>query len=221
MRLVALVRQRRDLTLVPPAASQAEPRTAAAQAPPGPSRPPAPSQPSRHASGTRSRPRTELVDGPGPAGEVRPGFTKAEILRQRRTIRARRRRVRAVGGLLSELLESRVRCWIAKRFSHDNRQVAHRSPRSLARRLRSSAVARAEIIEQVLVKVNGEIFTKTDLETRQVAGAAPEGPADRSQDDPADEQLRKMLDEVTPQLMVNVVDEMLMVQRGQASSATR
>jgi hypothetical protein len=27
---------------------------------------------------------------------------------------------------------------------------------------------RAEVIEQVLVKVNGEIFTKTDLENRQV-----------------------------------------------------
>ena len=30
------------------------------------------------------------------------------------------------------------------------------------------AAPRAEIIEQVLVKVNGEIFTKTDLEQRQV-----------------------------------------------------
>ena len=28
---------------------------------------------------------------------------------------------------------------------------------------------RAEIIEQVLVKVNGDIITKTDLETRQIA----------------------------------------------------
>jgi hypothetical protein len=32
-----------------------------------------------------------------------------------------------------------------------------------------SATPRAEIIEQVLVKVNGEIFTKTDLEARQVS----------------------------------------------------
>jgi hypothetical protein len=30
------------------------------------------------------------------------------------------------------------------------------------------AVLRADVIEQVLVKVNGEIFTKTDLEARQV-----------------------------------------------------
>jgi len=33
----------------------------------------------------------------------------------------------------------------------------------------SGAVARADIIEQILVKVNGEIITKTDLEARQVA----------------------------------------------------
>jgi len=52
-------------------------------------------------------------------------------------------------------------------------------------------VGRAEIIEQILVKVNGEIFTKTDLE-----------------------QLREALNEVTPQIMVDAVDQMLIVQRG-------
>ena len=36
------------------------------------------------------------------------------------------------------------------------------------------AAPRAEIIEQILVKVNGEIFTKTDLETAAGAGAAPD-----------------------------------------------
>jgi len=30
------------------------------------------------------------------------------------------------------------------------------------------SIARSEILEQVLVKVNGEIFTKSDLETKQV-----------------------------------------------------
>ena len=35
--------------------------------------------------------------------------------------------------------------------------------------LRSPPWRRAEIIEQILVKVNGEIFTKTDLEERQVS----------------------------------------------------
>jgi len=71
-------------------------------------------------------------------------------------------------------------------------------------------VARAEIIEQILVKVNGEIFTKTDLETRQVAALRGMG----KEVDPSDLQLRQMLDEITPDLLVNVIDEMLIVQRG-------
>ena len=33
----------------------------------------------------------------------------------------------------------------------------------------------AEIIEQILVKVNGDIFTKTDLETAPGRGAAQQG----------------------------------------------
>ena len=74
---------------------------------------------------------------------------------------------------------------------------------------------RAEIIEQILVRVNGELFTKTDLETRQIAALREMGqrldPANANLDDA---QLRKMLDQVTPELMVGVVDEMLLVQRG-------
>jgi len=73
---------------------------------------------------------------------------------------------------------------------------------------------RAEVIEQILVKVNGEIFTKTDLETRQVAALRQMGQQIDPKTDPSDAQLRKMLDEVTPQLIVNVVDEILLVQRG-------
>ena len=70
--------------------------------------------------------------------------------------------------------------------------------------------ARTEIIEQILVKVNGEIFTKTELETRQIAALRAMG----REVDPSDTQLRQSLDEVTPDLLVNVVDEMLIVQRG-------
>ena len=40
-----------------------------------------------------------------------------------------------------------------------------------------SVVPRAEVIEQVLVKVNGEIFTKTELEARQVAARLGVGAA--------------------------------------------
>jgi len=78
-----------------------------------------------------------------------------------------------------------------------------------------AAPGRAEIIEQILVRVNGELFTKTDLEMRQVAALREMGqrldPANANLDDA---QLRKMLDQVTPELMVGVIDEMLLVQRG-------
>jgi peptidyl-prolyl cis-trans isomerase SurA len=75
-----------------------------------------------------------------------------------------------------------------------------------------SASLRAEIVEQILVKVNGEIFTKTDLEARQIVALRQTG----QQLDPkaSDGQLRKMLNDVTPQLIVGVVDEILLVQRG-------
>jgi peptidyl-prolyl cis-trans isomerase SurA len=71
-------------------------------------------------------------------------------------------------------------------------------------------VVRAEIIEQILVKVNGEIFTKTDLEQLQVAALRQRG----QQADLKDDQLRKALNEITPQIMVDAVDQMLIVQRG-------
>src|SRR5882757_2843757 len=75
-------------------------------------------------------------------------------------------------------------------------------------------VARAEIIEQILVKVNGEVFTKTDLETRQVSRLRElQGQKVDLKSDNNDE-LRKKLDEITPDLLVDAVDEMLVVQRG-------
>jgi peptidyl-prolyl cis-trans isomerase SurA len=78
----------------------------------------------------------------------------------------------------------------------------------------AGVAARAEVIEQVLVKINGEIFTKTDLENRQVAALRQMGQQVDPKTDPSDAQLKKMLDDVTPQLLVNVVDEILLVQRG-------
>jgi peptidyl-prolyl cis-trans isomerase SurA len=76
------------------------------------------------------------------------------------------------------------------------------------------AVGRAEIIEQILVKVNGEIFTKTDLEQRQVAALRQRGQQIDLKSDSTNQQLRKALDEVTPQIVVEAVDEMVIVQRG-------
>jgi peptidyl-prolyl cis-trans isomerase SurA len=77
-----------------------------------------------------------------------------------------------------------------------------------------AAAGRAEIIEQILVKVNGEIFTKTELEQRQVAVLRQKGQQFDPKNDPNNRQLRAALDEITPQIMVEVVDEMLIVQRG-------
>ncbi|MDO8836029.1 MAG: peptidyl-prolyl cis-trans isomerase [Vicinamibacterales bacterium] len=70
------------------------------------------------------------------------------------------------------------------------------------------AEARTEILEQILVKVNGEIFTKTELENRQVVILRQ-----RNQQ-LSEEELGKALLEVTPELLVDAIDEMLMLQRG-------
>ena len=70
----------------------------------------------------------------------------------------------------------------------------------------------AEIIEQVLVNVNGDILTKTEFEQRQVAmlRARPEL-ANVTPESPA---LRTAIAQVTPQLILEAVDELLLVQRG-------
>jgi parvulin-like peptidyl-prolyl isomerase len=76
-------------------------------------------------------------------------------------------------------------------------------------------VARAEVIEQVLVKVNGEAFTKTDLEARQVARIRElQGQKIDLKSGINDAQLKKTLDEITPQVVVDAVDDLLVVQRG-------
>jgi len=78
----------------------------------------------------------------------------------------------------------------------------------------AGAIGRAEIIEQILVKVNGEIFTKSDLEQRQVTMLRQKGQQFDLKNNPSNEQLRKALDEITPQIMVEAIDEMVVVQRG-------
>src|SRR5688572_19997286 len=75
----------------------------------------------------------------------------------------------------------------------------------------TAATPQADIIEQVLVKVNGEIITKTDLEQRQIAALRQRNPNFRPDSDAA---LQKALAEVTPGVIVEAVDDMLMVQRG-------
>ncbi len=69
-----------------------------------------------------------------------------------------------------------------------------------------------QIIEQVLVKVNGDIITKTELEERQIAALRQSKVSQEVLKN--DEQLKKALAEVTPQLLVAAVDELLVIQLG-------
>jgi peptidyl-prolyl cis-trans isomerase SurA len=76
-------------------------------------------------------------------------------------------------------------------------------------------VVSAEILEQVLVKVNGDILTKTELESKQIA--ALRGRINSAVDAEAmknDETLKKLIAEVTPKILVETIDEMLLLQLG-------
>lgn len=75
----------------------------------------------------------------------------------------------------------------------------------------AGAAPRADILEQVLVKVNGDIITKTELEQRQIAALRQRQPNLRPSNDA---ELQKALQEVTPDVIVSAVDELLFVQRG-------
>jgi parvulin-like peptidyl-prolyl isomerase len=70
-----------------------------------------------------------------------------------------------------------------------------------------------EIIEAILVKVNGEIFTKGDLEQRQIAALRQKNQKVTEKDLQNDAALKQALDEVTPGIMVQAVDELLLLQR--------
>jgi len=64
------------------------------------------------------------------------------------------------------------------------------------------------LLEQILVKVNGDIITKTELESRQIEALRRRGQQLN------DEQLKKAIAETTPDILVDAIDEMLLLQRG-------
>jgi peptidyl-prolyl cis-trans isomerase SurA len=70
----------------------------------------------------------------------------------------------------------------------------------------------AEIIEQVLVKVNGEIVSKTDFEQRQISTLR--GRPEFANTNPSSVELQKAVGEITPNLILEAVDELLLIQRG-------
>jgi parvulin-like peptidyl-prolyl isomerase len=69
--------------------------------------------------------------------------------------------------------------------------------------------ASAEILEQILVKVNGEILTKTELEQRQVVALRGRNISTSDRD-----ALQKAIEDLTPELVMEAVDELLLTQRG-------
>ena len=71
---------------------------------------------------------------------------------------------------------------------------------------------RAEILEQVLVKVNGDIVTKTEFEARQVAALRTR--PEFANANPSSLELQRAVAEITPDLILEAVDELLLVQRG-------
>lgn len=78
-----------------------------------------------------------------------------------------------------------------------------------------SITVRAQIIERVLVKVNGDIFTQTELEERQTAAIRARMGVDLKPETVNNSaELKKAVDDVTPQLLVDAIDELLLLQMG-------
>jgi peptidyl-prolyl cis-trans isomerase SurA len=93
--------------------------------------------------------------------------------------------------------------------------LKHSIVAALLAALAATIPLRAEILEQVLVKVNGEIITKTEFEARQVAELRNR--PELAKATPASLELQKAIAEVTPNLILAAVDELLLVQRGRES----
>lgn len=84
--------------------------------------------------------------------------------------------------------------------------------------LASPAFLQGEVIEQVLVRINGDILTKSEFEQRQVTALRQrQDLQNTSLDSP---ELRRVIAEITPQLVLDAVDELLLVQRGRELGLT-
>jgi peptidyl-prolyl cis-trans isomerase SurA len=77
------------------------------------------------------------------------------------------------------------------------------------------AAPHSQIIQRVIVKVNGEIFTQTDLVERQIEVLKDRKlPVTSAEDLQNNERLKATLVEITPDILLSAVDEMLLLQRG-------
>jgi peptidyl-prolyl cis-trans isomerase SurA len=79
----------------------------------------------------------------------------------------------------------------------------------------ATVVGSSEVIEQILVKVNGDIITKSDLETRQINALRQQTKSEVDlQALQNDTQLKKALAEITPQILIDMIDDLLLMQLG-------
>ena len=72
-----------------------------------------------------------------------------------------------------------------------------------------SNIPGAVVLERILVKVNGGLVTQSDLERVQINALRARGTPPQT-----DAELQRVIEEITPDLIVNAVEELLLVQRG-------
>ena len=76
------------------------------------------------------------------------------------------------------------------------------------------AMAQNIVLEQILVKVNGTIITQTEFEERQVQVLREQRQQGFINENTTDAVLEDLLNQMTPQLIVDAIDELLIVQHG-------
>jgi len=81
------------------------------------------------------------------------------------------------------------------------------------------ASTKSAIIQKVIVKVNGEIFTQAELERLQIEMLREKDNRVRTPASLTDPQLAVVLGEITPGLLVDAIDDLLFVQRGRELGA--
>lgn len=77
----------------------------------------------------------------------------------------------------------------------------------------AQSLVKSEIIQRVLVKVNGEAFTQIDLERVQTETLAQQNQQANVKTAQTDTVLQRRLQQITPGILVQVVDDMLLVQK--------
>ena len=201
-RLLRVIGARGDATLMPPATIKLDLRARPFRRPV--MRPAPAAEPARHKSPRAPEPdrRLQLVDGQGDGGR-----SDGRVLERRDPEAAEGRPERSRRGVCEG---ARAAVGTGSKIEGAMKKILYRRRRG--GRSRVTVGLRAEILEQILVKVNGEIITKTDLEQLQIA-ALREMPTALDPSKMTDAALAKMLAEVTPEVIVDAIDELLLLQR--------